>query len=59
MATATLGEYAKILRDELREHANTRLSEFEVLMEDIGYGWLNGYMENARSGPSKWVILAI
>jgi len=54
MVASTLVEHAFDLRSGLREAAKTSLKEFETMISDIGYGWLDGYMEGVMEGPYKY-----
>jgi hypothetical protein len=45
--------YAFDLRQGLRDAARTSLNEFESLINEVGYGWLEGYIEGVMEGPSK------
>nr|XP_018262064.1 uncharacterized protein I303_05079 [Kwoniella dejecticola CBS 10117]OBR84222.1 hypothetical protein I303_05079 [Kwoniella dejecticola CBS 10117] len=49
----TFDHYAFNLRDGLRKAAMTTLSELEGSINNIGYGWLDGYMEQIMDRQNR------
>jgi hypothetical protein len=49
----SLADHAFDLRSGLQEAARAHLKEFEAMIGDIGFGWLEGYMEGVMEGPYK------
>jgi hypothetical protein len=50
---ASVDEYVFNFRDELRAAARASLSNLEDMMNEVGYGWLDGYMEGIMDHESR------
>ena len=52
----TLEDYRFDLRDGLKMAAKAGLAQLEEMISEVGYGWLEGYMEGIMEREfSKWV----
>jgi hypothetical protein len=49
----SLDEYRFDLRDGLRVAARAGLTQLEEMINDVGYSWLDGYMESVMSSSSS------
>ena len=52
-STSTFEEYTFDLRNGLREAARVGLSQLEEMIIDVGYGWLDGYMDSIMEVSSS------
>ena len=52
-STASFEEYTTGLRNGLREAARMGLSQLEEMINEVGYGWLDGYMESIMESSSS------
>lgn len=50
----TLEDYAFDLRKGLRAAAKASLSSLEDLINEVGYGWLDGYMDGVMDTASRY-----
>ena len=52
-AMPTMDDYAFNLRQGLRDAAVASLTSLEEMINDIGYGWLDGYMEGVMQSGMR------